>query len=383
MPIAWFLCPYKIDPGPRRDSRFCAMDDFTSVVRAGGGDWSEVEIDGNQAVARVRASAQTLADLRLQFRQLSETEARTAAEDLPRKLRYDAVNDMILFDGPRRRTKPIEDVVRQVPDTQGSQELHGLISLWVAIGFGLGWRLPWWLVHHMASAGIAPPTGGLIGLFSLFNNLGAFPTTGTVDTFIRANEDPLSDAGKWSSPVFVGLDSRRIVSNECVSDAVNQGSNYRNTQDYGPDTEAFNTISTKGTGDLEETGLLARLVDVGLSTVDGYFWGTSVRTAATDVWRMRRVDNGASTTLGATIAQEYASGDGAGGDIIGITLQIYQRVSGVWSSLGTRTDATYSAAGKIGIGDNGGAVVQALTNFGGGTIPPPEVKIVHELTFRR
>jgi hypothetical protein len=37
------------------------MDEFTEMIRADGGDWREVEVLGNQAIVKVRASALTLA----------------------------------------------------------------------------------------------------------------------------------------------------------------------------------------------------------------------------------------------------------------------------------------------------------------------------------
>jgi hypothetical protein len=63
MAIGWFLCPYIRLAEPSRAIRYCAMDDFTSVIRADGGDWREVEVLGNQAVVKVRALAPTLTTL--------------------------------------------------------------------------------------------------------------------------------------------------------------------------------------------------------------------------------------------------------------------------------------------------------------------------------
>ncbi len=63
MPIAWFLCPYQrltTGAGLRKPIRYCVMADFTDQIRADGGDWREVEILGNRAIAKVRASDATL-----------------------------------------------------------------------------------------------------------------------------------------------------------------------------------------------------------------------------------------------------------------------------------------------------------------------------------
>lgn len=61
MPIGWFIAPYKrLLVGVRGPTRYCAMDDFTTLIWADGGDWTETEILGNRAVVKVRASSTTL-----------------------------------------------------------------------------------------------------------------------------------------------------------------------------------------------------------------------------------------------------------------------------------------------------------------------------------
>jgi hypothetical protein len=58
--LAWFICPYKRHPRTDRVARFCAMADFTSLIVADGGRWSESEILGDAALVKVNASAATL-----------------------------------------------------------------------------------------------------------------------------------------------------------------------------------------------------------------------------------------------------------------------------------------------------------------------------------
>lgn len=60
MPIAWYAVPYKrrdLNSGP---GRYCAMDDFTVQILADGGDWTESEGLGDNAIVKVRASNATL-----------------------------------------------------------------------------------------------------------------------------------------------------------------------------------------------------------------------------------------------------------------------------------------------------------------------------------
>ncbi len=61
--MAWYLCPYKVHArGPQH--RYCAMNDFTALIRSDGGRWEEIEIldpaIGRCLVKVVGASAGTL-----------------------------------------------------------------------------------------------------------------------------------------------------------------------------------------------------------------------------------------------------------------------------------------------------------------------------------
>lgn len=60
MAIGWFICGYARDVSAPSPTRYCAMDTFTTMIRADGGDWREAEYLGNRAIVKVRASAGTL-----------------------------------------------------------------------------------------------------------------------------------------------------------------------------------------------------------------------------------------------------------------------------------------------------------------------------------
>lgn len=62
MPIGWFLAPYarRIKPPGLPPARYCVMDDFTALITADGGKWSEAEVLGNHAIVKVNASSATL-----------------------------------------------------------------------------------------------------------------------------------------------------------------------------------------------------------------------------------------------------------------------------------------------------------------------------------
>lgn len=64
MPVGWFVARYKRRPTTPEDptlARYCAVDDYTRIVRGDGGSWAEAECLGDRAVVKVRASSATLA----------------------------------------------------------------------------------------------------------------------------------------------------------------------------------------------------------------------------------------------------------------------------------------------------------------------------------
>lgn len=63
MAVGWYFAPYKRRDVDGQVGRYCAIDDYTSLVAADGGTWSEAECLGNTAVVKVRASAATLATI--------------------------------------------------------------------------------------------------------------------------------------------------------------------------------------------------------------------------------------------------------------------------------------------------------------------------------
>jgi hypothetical protein len=195
----------------------------------------------------------------------------------------------------------------------------------------------------------------------------AFPTTGIIDNFNRGDEDPVSDGGKWSlGPDDFGANTLRLATNELrPTVGVTNANAYRNDQDYGPDTEVFTTI-----GVIPSTAVLlyARLVDIGAGTTDGY--ACYFNFSGTDDALICRVDNDSLVGLGSAItpAAPYAAGDKLGLECIGSTISAYVFQSGAWSLLGSRTDSTYTAAGKIGVKISDTSTNARVDDFGGGTV---------------
>jgi hypothetical protein len=198
----------------------------------------------------------------------------------------------------------------------------------------------------------------------------AFPTTPVLEDFATAN-DPLSNSaswgGKWAgAAVFSEL---RAVSGEArraIGETDWWCSSYYDASTFGPDTEAYATVTTLASG--RSYAIVARVTTPGLGTTDGYqFQLTQVRD-----WRLYRMDDDAWTQLGASESfgtYPLASGDKIGLEVIGSTIRGLRYVSGAWSQVASRTDGTYTGAGYIGAAIGAGdSATAAIDDFGGGTI---------------
>lgn len=340
MNTAFFLSPYKWypsghAPGP---ARYCAMNDFTREIRARGGDWSEVR-RGDVAVVRVRASSRMIRSLSKvsAFRPLSETGA--------------------------RRIAPVGRMISDVPESV-SAELQALKGRWAGVGFGLGWRLPPWLVMSLALTGMPPIDGRWLHPF--FNQIGAFPTTGILATF-TTTENPLSEGGNFTNPLYNGNGNLEATGGQCkATNAGGDDSAYWDTTTFGPNCEIYVDVATAGADGNHNNTLAIRIVDPGLTTLDGhgctFFSGTTGATnGLAQVWEHT---NGSFTQIGADIEMDITNGVKTGYDGVGGTLGIY-RNAGSWVQEATRA-AVYTAAGNIGIGIKDTTI--RLDNMGGGTV---------------
>lgn len=191
----------------------------------------------------------------------------------------------------------------------------------------------------------------------------------TLDTFVRANEQPLG--GGWNAtPIFdPGLTTLRIVSNKLANDAGGATSGqYWNTQ-FGPDIETWITIADNVLD--ESIYLYARAQSVGTASLDGY-----IMQAVEDGSRRLKlfvVTDGSTTPIGTNYG---ASGSWTVGDKVGIRV-VGNEISAWWydMSVGSPTwtqmiatnDSTYSGPGYCGAVIEGGTTKRWGT-FGGGTV---------------
>ncbi len=97
--IAWYISPYKIKKEPlgatHHNRRYCAMNDYTSVIFGEGGNWTEVEVLGNRAIVKVRASAGTLTILNGAFKRIPKDILNDSLSDLPSGAKQALKNEAI------------------------------------------------------------------------------------------------------------------------------------------------------------------------------------------------------------------------------------------------------------------------------------------------
>lgn len=401
MPTAWFIAPYKQVLSAEGPTRYCAMDDATTLIRADGGDWHESEYLGDRAIVKVRASTTTLADIatapgirRLPkdrfddpLSDLTTAQKRAIRDELldagytiqeirarfgndlgaytladvirfalsrRRKPRWDGTQ--FVFDGVVQTCRNALDVHRRCFDDADVAQLISLrdtlIAEWQATQqtIRISQRLPglpkWKRDELLVMLGregfgfdaIRPDT---------------FPTTGILDDFNRADGDL---GANWTGPFLLGTNDLAIVSNQATGASVAVCTDGYNVATYGPDSEVRVSVPTRN----GHVSVFLRLSGLG-SSVDAY----QFRTDNVSNWQYHRWDNDSFTLLGSTIS-DSAAYTAIGADMIGSTLTGYRETSGTWTAFATRTDATYTAAGYIGMRVANTTI--RLDDFGGGTV---------------
>ena len=174
-----------------------------------------------------------------------------------------------------------------------------------------------------------------------------FPSIATVlDDFNRANENPVG--APWDGGVSGAGASLLVASNEAANTLATTGA--RLDGPFGPDIELQVQVTTPGDNGISGVALTARIADGGTAGWDGYrlVW---THADPQDVWALQRVDDGSITLLDGTSVQSdpLEAGDRIGLQIVGSTLKGYKFTGGAWAEVISRTDATYDAAGSLGV----------------------------------
>jgi len=175
------------------------------------------------------------------------------------------------------------------------------------------------------------------------------PATSILDSFNRAD-------GALSGGIWSGAPNLVVSSNQVTAKPATGGDHAFTTSNYGPDCEAYCTISTG----LDLTYLWVREI-AGFS---GYqcHW-----TSAGQVF-LSRYDAAAETTLAGSALGVVATGDTVLLRARGSSIEAWVKKSGasVFNMVLSVTDATYTAAARIGFSVF--ATTYSVDNFGGGTI---------------
>ena len=169
-----------------------------------------------------------------------------------------------------------------------------------------------------------------------------------IDNFNRHNENPLSDSARWTNGVAGSSETGlRLTSNAVDCTKTTTCTAWRNNTQYGPDVEVYARVSALP-GTNNQFRLLGRIQQAGTSTYDGYMLRTTQLTG-TDQIALERIDNGVILGL-ATIPFELQVGDTVLLRIKGALLEAWVRRGSTWTKVGSANDATYGAAGRVGIG---------------------------------
>ena len=197
----------------------------------------------------------------------------------------------------------------------------------------------------------------------------AFPVSAVIDNFNRANGGV---GANWDAIFAAGGSNLWITGNQ-LSDFTPPTLGQWTT-DFGPDCETYitqtSTLSPTDVGnELPPDAFLmfARLANIGAGTTDGY----AVMIDGDGVGTFYRYDNSAATQLGATasVAGLPAIGTKWGMSVVGDVISLYAKLpAGSWSAITTRTDSTYTAAGRSGLLLNTSQNTVSLDDFGAGTI---------------
>jgi hypothetical protein len=166
------------------------------------------------------------------------------------------------------------------------------------------------------------------------------------------------NSGNWEAIAAFAAPLQRSSNKLTANGSSRSASSW--TTSFGPDQEAYVTLATAG--DLSQLFLRG----TGLATADPTAYALE---ADEDGVNLVKYVNGDWTPI-TSWPHTFANGDGFGASAIGNTITAYYRngASGTWTALGSATDSSITAGGRIGLEADSTAVT--LTNFGGGTRTP-------------
>jgi peptidoglycan/xylan/chitin deacetylase (PgdA/CDA1 family) len=182
--------------------------------------------------------------------------------------------------------------------------------------------------------------------------------TPVLDNFNRADEDPLSGGGNWTSATSLG--GAKLQDN-AVASSVTTTSTSLWKDSYPGDVEARATILTA----TNNSGVYARASLNGSGQVSGYIWQWLGATGSPPSFVLSRIDANNLTTLATFGGFSLDSGDQLALRVIGSSLEGWVYHLGAWQKVASATDTTYQT-GKIGVRPRG--LVSIMDDFAGGSV---------------
>jgi hypothetical protein len=180
------------------------------------------------------------------------------------------------------------------------------------------------------------------------------PQTSVLDNFNRAN-GPIG--ANWGQ-IFGGFVDFTVSNNEAADPSTSSFAwDYWSALRFGPDSEAYATITTIGT---DAVRVCARMTNPTTTQRSGY-----CVQAAGSTWTIRRIDNGTGVQVGVSATQTVAAGARLGITVVGTTITAWYspNASSGWTQLLVLTDTTYQGSGFIALE----ARASHVDDFGGGT----------------
>ena len=192
--------------------------------------------------------------------------------------------------------------------------------------------------------------------------------TPTLDSFNRADENPLSDGGNWS---MLSSGGAQLVNNAVASS--NTGTSTSGWKDsFTGDVEVRATVLLS----TNNAGVVAHASLNGAGQLSGYIWQwQGANSPAT--FALYREDADVFTTLATFDGFSLDPGDQLALRVIGDSVQGWVYHLGTWQQVAAGTDTTYRT-GKIGIRPRGTSPI--IDDFGGGSAQAPQQTFV-SLTF--
>lgn len=197
--------------------------------------------------------------------------------------------------------------------------------------------------------------------------IGDFPVTPVLDTFNRANENPL--ASPWAKLSNVHSNTQ-LLSNYAQGQLFVRSSRYLSSVTTTPDLELYAKVVTRPSTN-EWVELFGRVANPNTNSLEAYcvqFIRSATANKCT-VKLIKFVANAEATLLTFTDAVTWANGDFVGVRMVGSTISAwFKPAAGSWSRLALVVDTTITAGGYLGIGVLDSVGGAGLDDLGGGDI---------------